>query len=60
MRVYHYEYAVYTNNLNWGRTYLGSGRTYQEANQIGIDAHKGVFVIERVRVYDKRETTESF
>ena len=59
MNKYHYEYAAYTDNLCYGRIFLGRGKTHQEAAEIGQRANKGVFVVERVRVYDKRETTES-
>lgn len=59
MNKYHYEYAAYTDNLCYGRVFLGRGRTHSEAYQIGLAANKGVFVVEKIRVYDKRETTES-
>lgn len=51
---YHYEYAVFTDNLCWGRMYLGKGRTRSEAQFIGRWANKGVFIIKKQRVYDKQ------
>lgn len=50
MKKYHYEYFCYTDNLNYGRTYLGQSRSRDEANRIGKMANKGLYIIERKRV----------
>ena len=52
MSKYHYEYSAYTDNLNYGRMFLGSAKTSGEAHSIGLRANKGCFVVERHRVYD--------
>ena len=49
---YHYEYAAYTDNLCYGRMLLGKGRTRSETLAIGQWANKGVFTIEKYRVYE--------
>lgn len=51
---YHYEYAVYTNNLCWGRVHIGTYATRFEARRGGLLASKGAFDIKRVRVYNER------
>jgi len=51
-RKYHYEYEVYTDNLCFGRIFLGRASNKTEANMIGNSAQKGCFVVERVRVND--------
>ena len=50
---YHYEYAAYTDNLCYGRQLIvqDSSRAYVE--RMAFRARKGVYVIERVRVYEK-------
>lgn len=53
MKKYHYEYFAYTDNLNYGRLYLGKAETSGEAHRIGLQANKGVFVVERHRVYNQ-------
>lgn len=49
--MYHYEYFVYTDNLNYGRMFLGRSRSRSEAQQIGRAACRGCFVVEKRRVY---------
>lgn len=53
---YHYEYAVYTNNLCWGRVYIGTYATRSDARRGGLLASKGAFDIKRVRVYNCRSS----
>lgn len=50
-RKYHYEYAVFTDNLCYGRMPIGNARTRTEAEAIGQWAGMGVFIIEKHRVY---------
>lgn len=50
MKKYHYEYFCYTDNLNYGRTYLGQSRSKYDAIRIGKMANKGLYIIERKRV----------
>lgn len=52
MAKYHYEWFAYTNNLNYGRLFLGRGMTEREARVIGRCANKGCFDVEKHRVYD--------
>ena len=52
-RKYHYEYAVFTDNLCYGRMPIGNARTRTEAEAIGQWAGMGVFVIEKHRVYNQ-------
>ena len=49
---YHYEYFAYTNNMGYGRMYLGQSRSRSIAQYIGQNARKGCFDIEKHRVYD--------
>lgn len=51
-RKYHYEYFAYTCNLNYGRMQIGHGRTRTEASIEAQWAGKGVYQIEKRRVYD--------
>ena len=51
-RKYHYEYAAYTDNLCYGRKFLGQSTSKTEANAMGRNANKGVYVVEKVRVYE--------
>lgn len=48
--MYHYEYFVYTDNLCYGRMYLGRSRSRSEAVNIGRSACRGCFIVERKRV----------
>ena len=50
---YTYVYKVYTNNLCWGRMYLGESTNKTIANLIGYNANKGVFVVEKKRKYNQ-------
>ena len=52
-RKYHYEYAAYTDNLCWGRQLIAQDRSKSYVEHVAVHARKGVYVIERVRVYDK-------
>ena len=52
MRKYHYEFAAYTDNLYWGRQFLGRSKNRETATNIGRISNKGSFIIEKVRVYD--------
>lgn len=52
MSAYHYEHFVFTDNLCWGRVFLGKSKSLSEARQIGRSANKGCFVVERHRVYN--------
>ena len=52
MAKYHYEFFAYTDNLNYGRLFLGSSRDYRAAKLIARSANKGCYVIEKHRVYD--------
>lgn len=52
MGKYHYAWFVYTDNLCYGRMYLGRERSKSIARRIGINANKGVFVLEKKRVYN--------
>lgn len=49
--MYHYEYFVYTDNLNYGRMFLGRSRSLSEAHNIGRSACRGCFRVEKRRVY---------
>lgn len=49
---YHYEYFAYTDNLNYGRLYLGQARQKWYAALIAHLANKGCYVIEKHRVYE--------
>ena len=49
---YHYEYFAYTDNLNYGRLFLGKDKSYTMAALIARNANKGCCVIEKHRVYD--------
>lgn len=49
--LYHYEYFVYTDNLCWGRMFLGQSRSKPEARRIASSAGRGCCKIERRRVY---------
>lgn len=50
MSNYHYEYAVYTDNLCYGRIKLGQAKTKMGAIHIGLTANKGVYTIQKIRV----------
>ncbi len=50
MASYHYEYFVYTDNLCYGRMFLGKDRSKSAARAIGRWANKGCFTIEKHRV----------
>lgn len=49
---YHYEYFAYTDNLNYGRLYMGQSRQRWYAKMIAQNANKGCYVIEKHRVYE--------
>ena len=51
-RKYHYEYAAYTDNLCYGRQLIVRDRSKAYVERIAWKAGKGVYVIERERVYD--------
>lgn len=53
MPSYHYEYFVYTDNLCYGRMFLGKDRSKSAARAIGRWANKGCFTIEKHRVMNK-------
>ena len=52
---YHYEYFVYTDNLNYGRMFLGNAKSRTLAERIGYSSCKGVFIIEKKRVYETKK-----
>ena len=52
-RKYHYEYAAYTDNLCYGRMLICQDRSLSYVRAQAVWAGKGVYVIEKVRVYDK-------
>lgn len=52
MKPYHYEYFAYTDNLNFGRLFLGQSKSLSEAKYIARTANKGCYVIEKHRVYN--------
>ena len=52
MAAYHYEYCTYTDNLNYGRMYLGRSRSRSVAHTIGQLANKGCFIVLKRRVYN--------
>ena len=52
-RKYHYEYAAYTDNLCYGRQLIVQDRSKSYVEHVAWNSKKGVYVIERVRVYDK-------
>jgi len=52
MKKYHYEFVAYTDNLNYGRMFLGQAKTKAEATHIARTANKGCFVIEKHRIYN--------
>lgn len=54
MKKFHYEYFVYTDNLNYGRTYIGKDRSSTTAYNLGRRANKGCFVVEKHRVYESK------
>lgn len=49
---YHYEYAAYTDNLYYGRQLICKDRSLSYVRTQAIWANKGVYVIEKVSVYD--------
>ena len=51
MSNFHYEYAVYTDNLNYGRMFLGSSKSRLPAERIGNSAGKGCYIFEKKRIY---------
>ena len=51
-RAYHYEYFTYTDNLCYGRMYLGRSRSASEARRIGHRAGKGCFIVQKRRVFN--------
>lgn len=51
MRTYHYEYFCYTDNLNYGRMFLGKAKTKSEAESIGRWSGKGCFTVKKRRVW---------
>jgi len=51
MKGYHYEYFAYTDNLCYGRIFLGKGASFREVERIAENANKGCYVIEKHRVY---------
>ena len=52
MKKCHYEFVAYTDNLNYGRMFLGQAKTKAEATHIARTANKGCFVIEKHRIYN--------
>lgn len=51
-RKYHYEYAAYTCNLYYGRQLIVRDRSRSYVNMVAYNSGKGVYEIERVRVYE--------
>lgn len=49
---FHYEYAAYTDNLAYGRQLIVRDRSKAYVEREAWKARKGVYVIERERVYD--------
>ena len=52
MGKYHYEWFVYTDNLCYGRMFLGKDLSKTEAYRIGKNANRGVFVLKKKRVFN--------
>jgi hypothetical protein len=57
---YHYEYFAYTDNLNYGRMFLGRFYSLWLAQLAAESSNRGAWRVERRRVYDhsvcKRDT----
>lgn len=51
-RKYHYEWAAYTDNLNWGRTLIARDPCRGYVAWRASLASKGAYVIVKERVYD--------
>ena len=51
-RKFHMEYAAYTDNLCYGRQLIYQDRNRAVVERAAWNARKGVYVIERVRVYE--------
>lgn len=49
---YHYEYEVRASNLNYGGFLIGVFRSKGEAYRAGQFANRGVFTIQKIRVYE--------
>lgn len=49
---YHYEYFAYTDNLCYGRMFLGHDKSLDVARWIAINSNKGCYIILKKRVYD--------
>ena len=48
---YHYEWAAYTDNLNYGRQLIKRGRNRDEVFLAACCANKGTFRVFKERVY---------
>lgn len=51
-RRYHYEWAAYTDNLDYGRVLIIKHRNRDYVYLTACCAHKGVFIVRKERVYD--------
>ncbi len=51
-RTYRYTYAVYTDNLAWGRMLIGRTDNRSDAERMGYYAGKGAYIVKRERVYN--------
>ena len=51
-RTYTYVYKVYTDNLAYGRMYLGESDNKSDANAIGQWAGKGCYIVKKARRYN--------
>lgn len=51
-RAYTYVYKVYTDNLCWGRMYLGESTSKADAERIGRSSGKGCYIVEKRRKYN--------
>lgn len=51
-RKYRYIYAVYTDNLCWGRMLIGRADNRAVAEYMGVTAGKGCFIVKRERKYN--------
>ena len=49
---YHYDFVAYTDNLCYGRMEIARGRSKAEVNRLAWKARKGMYVIERQRIYE--------
>lgn len=49
---YHYEWAAYTDNLNWGCILIARSRSKAVVEAAAFESDKGCYRIVRERIYD--------